>query len=95
MLYLTTKTRQLLSFQTAELSVIECDIFRIFHTPPHLEQEMEMKLVDFFLSGLVCLITRWMLCTKLEDAQLKTLDVIHKRYTHTDRAGRSKTEIHS
>jgi hypothetical protein len=31
MLYLTTKTLTLLSFQTAELSLIECDIFRIFH----------------------------------------------------------------
>jgi hypothetical protein len=25
-----------------------------------LEPEMEMKLVEFFLFGLVCLITRWM-----------------------------------
>jgi hypothetical protein len=38
-----------LSFQTAELSVIECDIFRIFHAHPHLEPQMEMKMMEFFV----------------------------------------------
>jgi hypothetical protein len=28
--------------------------------PPHLEPKMEMRMVEFFLSGLVCLINRWM-----------------------------------
>jgi hypothetical protein len=38
-----------LALQTAELSLIECEMFRIFHTPPHLEPEMEMKMVEFFI----------------------------------------------
>jgi hypothetical protein len=42
----------------AELSIIKHDIFKFFPTPPHLEPEMKMKLVEF-LTGLVCLIIRW------------------------------------
>jgi hypothetical protein len=38
-----------LSFQPAELSLIEYEICWIFHTPPYLEPEMEMKLVEFFM----------------------------------------------
>jgi hypothetical protein len=38
-----------LSFQMAELSIIEYDIFTFFPTPPHLEPETEMKLVEFFI----------------------------------------------
>jgi hypothetical protein len=37
-----------LPLQTAELFVIEYDVFRIFHAPPHLEPEMKMKMMDFF-----------------------------------------------
>jgi hypothetical protein len=36
-----------LAFQMTELSVIEYGIFRIFHTRPHLEPEMEMKMMEF------------------------------------------------
>jgi hypothetical protein len=48
MLYLTNETGPYKTFQTAEISIIECDIFKIFHTPPHLEPEMEMTQVEFF-----------------------------------------------
>jgi hypothetical protein len=54
------ENRTAIAFQTAELSISEYDIFKFFPTPPHLEPEMEMKLVEFFVSGLVCLITGWM-----------------------------------
>jgi hypothetical protein len=37
-----------IAFQTAELSIIEYVIFKFFPTPPHLEAEMEMKLVEIF-----------------------------------------------
>jgi hypothetical protein len=54
------RNRTAIAFQTAELSIIECDIFQFFHTPPHLEPEMEMTQMEFFFAGLLCLITRWM-----------------------------------
>jgi hypothetical protein len=62
-----------LSFQTAELPIIEYDIVWIFRTPAHLEPEMEMKIDEWSI-----------LCAKPEDRQLKTLDVIHERHRHTD-----------
>jgi hypothetical protein len=43
----TNENPTALAFQTAELSIIEHDIFRIFHAPPHLEPEMEMQVVEF------------------------------------------------
>jgi hypothetical protein len=45
-LYPTTITEPS-SFQTAELSIIEYDIFKFFPTPSHLEPEMKMKPVEF------------------------------------------------
>jgi hypothetical protein len=64
---------------------------------PHFEPEMEMKMVEFFLSGLVCLITRWMehIMRPQEESQLKLLGVIHECQMQTDRADRSNTQIHS
>jgi hypothetical protein len=42
------RNRTAKAFQTAELSITECDVFKFFHSPPHLEPEMEMTQVDFF-----------------------------------------------
>jgi hypothetical protein len=72
----------------------------VFPTPAHLEPKMEMTQVEFFLSGLVCLITGWSIFwAKPEATQFKTLDVIHLRYTRTDTRmdgdDRSNTQIHS
>jgi hypothetical protein len=78
-----------IAFQTAELSIIEYNIFKFFHTPPHLEPEMEMKLVEFFKSSLMYLITRWMehIMCQTRITSVKKLDVIHKChiYTHIQR----------
>jgi hypothetical protein len=47
---------------TGNAWLLECLIARMpdFIHLPHLEPEMEMMQVEFFLSGLVCLITGWM-----------------------------------
>jgi hypothetical protein len=42
------ENRTAIAFQTAELSIIEYDIFKFFPVPPHLEPEMEMKPLEFF-----------------------------------------------
>jgi hypothetical protein len=73
------------STQTAELSIVEYDIFKFIHTPPSLEPEMEMKMVELFYPvWCAWLLGRWsILCVKPEYPQLK-LDVIHKRHIHTE-----------
>jgi hypothetical protein len=84
-----------LAFQTAELSIIECENVRIFHTRSTYGIRNGNESFGIFF-------TRWMellLCAKPEDPQLKTLDVIHKYYIHTCiyirvHTGRSKTQIH-
>jgi hypothetical protein len=49
-----------LSFQMAELYVIEYDNFRIFNTASTFGTGNGNEDGGIFLSGLVCLITRWM-----------------------------------
>jgi hypothetical protein len=46
---ISNENRTTIAFQTAELSIIEYDIFKFSLSPPHLEPEMEMKPVEFFI----------------------------------------------
>jgi hypothetical protein len=48
-----------MAFQTAELSIIEYDIFKFFPTPSTFGTGNGNEAGGFF-SGLVCLITGWM-----------------------------------
>jgi hypothetical protein len=77
-------------------AVLGISIFFPIH-PPHLEPEIEMKLVDFFYPvWFTWFLDGWSIFwAKPEYPHLKTLDVIHKRHTHTSRANRSNTQIHS
>jgi hypothetical protein len=54
------RNRTAKAFQTAELSITECDIFKFFHTPSTFGTGNGNDTGGFFLSGLVFLITVWM-----------------------------------
>jgi hypothetical protein len=51
------ENRTAIDFQTAELSIIEYDIFKFFPTPSTFGTGNGNEAGGFFLSGLVCLIT--------------------------------------
>jgi hypothetical protein len=53
------RNRTAKAFQTAELSIIEYDIFKIFPNPSTFGTGNGNEAGGIFLSGLVCLI-RWM-----------------------------------
>jgi hypothetical protein len=48
-----------IAFQTAELSIIEYDIIKFFPTSSTFGTGNGNEADGIFLSGLVCLITRW------------------------------------
>jgi hypothetical protein len=54
------RNRTAKAYQTAELSIIECDIFKFFHTPSTFGTGYGNDTGGFFLSGLVFLIAEWM-----------------------------------
>jgi hypothetical protein len=97
MFYLTNETGPLKLFKRPSYLSLNAT-FSSFSIPiPHLEPEMEMAQVEFFLSGLVFLITGWMeqIVRPTRSYSVQNLGVIHERHRHTDRTDRSNTKIHS
>jgi hypothetical protein len=60
MLYLTNETGPQKLFKRPSYLSLDATFSSFSLPPPHLEPEMEMTQVDFFLSSLVFLITGWM-----------------------------------
>jgi hypothetical protein len=84
MLYLTSKTMHLYLFKRLSHLSLIMTFSGFFLTPPHLEAEMEMKMVECFYPDWCARLLDGcgILCAKPEDPQLKTLYVIHKRHRH-------------